>query len=501
MKKEVDRFLSAASLPIEKVVSVLGRHVARGLESLWVAKQALAWLDEIEIDGPPANDFEIPKTGAGYGLTEAPRGALGHWLSIENHRIKRYQCIVPTTWNCSPRDDRGQPGAVEQAIAGHDGRESFRSRSKSAASSDRSTPASPVPSISHLRRGVAEGHPHARHRFWAVAANHTHTYQEPTAMTRYTRRDLLRMGTLLAAGAGLGRDHGVLLAGGLEKILAGKAKVLWLQGMSCTGCSVSFLNAEEPGPLEILTEIISLVYHPNLSAAQGETVMEVIDKLTAQGGYFLVFEGSMPVGMPEACVLGGKPLTAILPEVLKNAAAVVAAGTCTAFGGIPAAEGNATGAVGVREFMQQQGIAGRGASGQLPGLSGASAVALGHARLRVGQGRPQTRSGTADARHVLRELGARRMPAVPSMGEAEFAEKFGDEGCLFKLGCLGPLSHTNCPRQQWNGGVNWCIRAGAPCIACTNDDFAKRRDFPFYRKGEAVHSVAYREDDRRGTQS
>ena len=118
VKKEVDNLLSAQKIPVEKMASVLGRHVARGLETLWVAKQALKWLDEIDPDGPPARDFSIPRVASGYGLTEAPRGALGHWLSIEDYKIKRYQCVVPTTWNCSPRDDRGQPGAVEQAIMG-----------------------------------------------------------------------------------------------------------------------------------------------------------------------------------------------------------------------------------------------------------------------------------------------------------------------------------------------------------------------------------------------
>ncbi len=82
-----------------------------------------------------------------------------------------------------------------------------------------------------------------------------------------------------------------------------------------------------------------------------------------------------------------------------------------------------------------------------------------------------------------------------------FARHFGDAGCLFELGCLGPLSHTSCPQRQWNSGVNWCIRAGAPCIACTSTDFARRRDFPFYRKGETVHSVAYDENDRKGSHS
>ena len=118
VKKEVDGFLASTKLPVERLFSVLGRHVARGLEALWVAKQALVWLDEIEIDGPPAVDFKIPKRATGFGLTEAPRGALGHWLAIDDYRIQRYQCIVPTTWNCSPKDDRGQSGAVEQAIEG-----------------------------------------------------------------------------------------------------------------------------------------------------------------------------------------------------------------------------------------------------------------------------------------------------------------------------------------------------------------------------------------------
>jgi Ni,Fe-hydrogenase I large subunit len=118
IKNEVDTFLTAARLPVEKLNSVLGRHAARGLESLWVGKQIDKWLDELEVDGPPTCNFNIPKTGSGYGLTEAPRGALGHWLSIDNYLISNYQCVVPTTWNCSPRDDKGQTGPIEHALVG-----------------------------------------------------------------------------------------------------------------------------------------------------------------------------------------------------------------------------------------------------------------------------------------------------------------------------------------------------------------------------------------------
>jgi Ni,Fe-hydrogenase I large subunit len=118
IKSEVDTFLATAKVPVEKLNSVLGRHVARGLEAVWVGKQADKWLDELDVDGPPTCNFTIPKTASGYGLTEAPRGALGHWLSIDNYLIKNYQCVVPTTWNCSPRDDQGNPGPVEYALVG-----------------------------------------------------------------------------------------------------------------------------------------------------------------------------------------------------------------------------------------------------------------------------------------------------------------------------------------------------------------------------------------------
>lgn len=118
VRKEVDAFLAQASIPVDKLVSILGRHVARVLESLWITRQAFLWLDELQIDAPGAVDFELPRSAKGMGLIEAPRGALGHWLTIEDYRIRNYQCVVPTTWNCSPRDARGQPGPVEKALEG-----------------------------------------------------------------------------------------------------------------------------------------------------------------------------------------------------------------------------------------------------------------------------------------------------------------------------------------------------------------------------------------------
>jgi ferredoxin hydrogenase large subunit/hydrogenase large subunit len=98
--------------------SVLGRHAARALECKIVAEQCDQWLDQIAPDQPTFTDFSVPESGRGYGLTEAARGALGHWLEISQSKISNYQCVVPTTWNCSPRDDRGVPGPIEQALTG-----------------------------------------------------------------------------------------------------------------------------------------------------------------------------------------------------------------------------------------------------------------------------------------------------------------------------------------------------------------------------------------------
>ncbi len=118
LRREVDQTLTSLNVPPEKMNSVLGRHLARALEATWIARRCRQWVDELEIDGAPARDFTLPQSARGFGLTEAPGGALGHWLVIEDYKISRYQCVVPTTWNCSPRDDKGVAGPVEKALEG-----------------------------------------------------------------------------------------------------------------------------------------------------------------------------------------------------------------------------------------------------------------------------------------------------------------------------------------------------------------------------------------------
>ncbi len=117
-KKLVDSVLGEFGAGVDALYSVLGRHAARALESKLVADAMADWLQELKPDEPTIVESQIPDEDEGAGLTEAPRGAVGHWITIKDKKIARYQVITPTAWNASPKDDKDQPGAVEQALIG-----------------------------------------------------------------------------------------------------------------------------------------------------------------------------------------------------------------------------------------------------------------------------------------------------------------------------------------------------------------------------------------------
>lgn len=102
----------------------VARHAARAYETVLLAKEMLNWVDALEKEigsGIRVHDtdhWEAPAQGQGAGLTEAPRGALGHFIKVADHKVENYQMVVPTTWNFSPRDDKGVRGPLEQALIG-----------------------------------------------------------------------------------------------------------------------------------------------------------------------------------------------------------------------------------------------------------------------------------------------------------------------------------------------------------------------------------------------
>jgi hydrogenase large subunit len=99
-------------------VSIMDRHLARANEALVVAQAMNGWLNQLAIGSPVYSTYKTPSSGSGIGLTEAPRGALGHWLSISNSTISNYQVVTPTCWNASPKDSSGNRGPMEQALIG-----------------------------------------------------------------------------------------------------------------------------------------------------------------------------------------------------------------------------------------------------------------------------------------------------------------------------------------------------------------------------------------------
>ena len=98
--------------------SILGRHVARAEETLLVAKAVEQWLSEAKPGAETYVSAPIPKSAEGLGLTEAPRGALLHYIDIKDSVISNYQITSATIWNANPMDDMGQRGPIEQALIG-----------------------------------------------------------------------------------------------------------------------------------------------------------------------------------------------------------------------------------------------------------------------------------------------------------------------------------------------------------------------------------------------
>ncbi len=126
IKDTIDSVLRKLDLPVTALFSTLGRTAARGIETLYCAKLQEEQFDKLIAnlkagDSATANvekwePASWPKAAKGVGFTEAPRGSLGHWIKIKDTRIENYQCVVPTTWNGSPRDPKGQIGAFEAAL-------------------------------------------------------------------------------------------------------------------------------------------------------------------------------------------------------------------------------------------------------------------------------------------------------------------------------------------------------------------------------------------------
>ncbi len=118
VKTLVDTVLNKFKAGPDKLFSVLGRHAARAIDARVVVDAMIEWVQQLKPGEPVFTSYEIPEEATGIGVTEAPRGGVGHWITIKDKKIERYQVITPTAWNASPKDDKGRPGPIEQALIG-----------------------------------------------------------------------------------------------------------------------------------------------------------------------------------------------------------------------------------------------------------------------------------------------------------------------------------------------------------------------------------------------
>ena len=253
---------------------------------------------------------------------------------------------------------------------------------------------------------------------------------------------------------------------------ARRPSVIWLSFQECTGCTESLTRASTSTLENLIFDAISLDYHHTLQAASGEQAEAAREAAMEEnyGEYLLIVDGSIPMGNPGYSTIAGVSNIDMLTEAAKGAAAIIAVGTCSTFGGIPHADPNPTGAVSVGEIITDKPII------NVPGCPPIPVVITGVLAhfLTFGElpeldhlGRPKAFYGKSIHDRCYRR---------PFYDKGLFAETFDDEGarkgwCLFKLGCKGPTTYNACATVKWNDGTSFPIEAGHPCLGCSEPDF------------------------------
>lgn len=305
---------------------------------------------------------------------------------------------------------------------------------------------------------------------------------------KLSRRDFLKYCSGIAVALGLSQSYVPKIAKALEEAAAGKTPVIWLQGQNCTGCSISFLNSEEPTPGELILDILSVKFQPNVMAASGDLATGVIEETMKEkkGKYVFVVEGAIPTKDGGVyCEVGEKDGKGIVfkewvEKVSKDALAVVAMGTCATYGGIPAA--GVTGAKSASEILGDTPVVNIAGCAPHPDWLVGTIVQLllfGKDEVVEGldeHGRPKAFYGT-----LIHDNCPRRNWFEAGKFLVDWNDPQQQDYCLLLKGCKGPVTHADCPKRGWNGGTSWCIKAGSPCIGCCEPAFYKDLT-PIYEK-------------------
>jgi hydrogenase small subunit len=266
----------------------------------------------------------------------------------------------------------------------------------------------------------------------------------------------------------------------IELINSNKSKrinAIWLEVSGCSGNIFSFLNSENPGLLYNLTQLLDLKFNNTLMSAQGDFAFEqfintlrtefvlLVDGAisTKDDGFYNVianYKGRLITGLEAVRMAGDR------------AKYVIAVGTCASYGGVSAAKPNPVLCKSVKEVLNRDIIRIAGCPSHPDWVIGTLAhlVSFGMPALDE-DGRPLLFYGV-----TIHDNCTRR----GFFDKNIFAKKLGEDGCMFKLGCRGPITRTDCPRRLWNGYVNWPIGDNTPCIGCAQPHFPDGME-PFVR--------------------
>jgi len=296
------------------------------------------------------------------------------------------------------------------------------------------------------------------------------TLAERLAAQGISRRTFLKFCASMASMMAMPPAMAAEMAEKLGK--ARRQSVIWLSFQECTGCTESITRSHSPTLEGLLFDFISLDYHHTLQAASGEAAEAAREAAMKEnnGKYIVVVDGAIPLKDNGVySTIAGHTNLDILKETAKGAAAIVTVGTCAAFGGIPHANPNPTGAVGVSEIIKDKAII------NVPGCPPIGAVMTGVLAHVLAFGLPSLDSlgrPTAFFGDTIHERCYRRN----FYDQGKFAKSFDDEGarngwCLYELGCKGPTTRNACATTKWNGGTSFPIESGHPCLGCSEPNF------------------------------
>lgn len=256
-----------------------------------------------------------------------------------------------------------------------------------------------------------------------------------------------------------------------------KINAIWMEATGCSGNIISLLDATNPDAIFFLREMVNLTYNNSIMAAEGEMAFEEFMK-TLETEFILLVDGAITLknngNYNIIAKYKGREITAL--EAVKMAGEkaeyVLAVGTCASSGGISAARTNPSECVSISNVLNREII-------NLPGCPSNPAWVIGTVAHIITRGKPEV----DNMNRPILFYGVTihdRCPRRYFFNNGIFAKKLGEQTCMFKLGCRGPVTRTDCPTRKWNGNVNWPIGNSTPCIGCANSAFPDGME-PFVR--------------------